>query len=242
LRRRDRYVVDLNELQEQTRKEYDLIVLVNPNNPTGQHIPRAALAKVLRDVPAHTRVWVDEAYIDYVGPGESLEAFASRSENVIVCKSMSKVYALSGMRVAYLCAAMHQLSDLVAITPPWAVGLPAQVAAVRALQDEFYYRDRYQRTHSLRVELIEGLQRIGIREIVPGAANFVMFHLDPEHPTAAAVVSESKKRGVFFRDVSSMGSALGPRALRIAVKNKETNTLIVETLEKVLSRSWEQTL
>jgi histidinol-phosphate/aromatic aminotransferase/cobyric acid decarboxylase-like protein len=92
------------------------------------------------------------------------------------------------------------------------------------------------------VELIEGLQRIGIREIVPGAANFVMFHLDPEHPTAAAVVSESKKRGVFFRDVSSMGSALGPRALRIAVKNKETNTLIVETLEKVLSRSWEQTL
>jgi histidinol-phosphate/aromatic aminotransferase/cobyric acid decarboxylase-like protein len=242
LRRRDRYVVDLNELQEQTRKEYDLIVLVNPNNPTGQHIPRAALAKVLRDVPAHTRVWVDEAYIDYVGPGESLEAFASRSENVIVCKSMSKVYALSGMRVAYLCAAMHQLSDLVAITPPWAVGLPAQVAAVRALQDESYYRDRYQRTHSLRVELIEGLQRIGIREIVPGAANFVMFHLDPEHPTAAAVVSESKKRGVFFRDVSSMGSALGPRALRIAVKNKETNTLIVETLEKVLSRSWEQTL
>jgi histidinol-phosphate/aromatic aminotransferase/cobyric acid decarboxylase-like protein len=240
LRRRDRYVVDLDELQEQMRMEYDLIVLVNPNNPTGQHIPRAALAKALTGVPARTRVWVDEAYIDYVGPGESLEGFASRSENVIVCKSMSKVYALSGMRVAYLCAAMHQLSDLVAITPPWAVSLPAQVAAVRALQDEPYYRDRYQKTHGLRAELIEGLQRIGIGEIVPGAANFVMFHLDPEHPTAAAVVSESRKYGVFLRDVSSMGSALGSRGLRIAVKNKDANTLIVEALDKVLSRNREK--
>jgi histidinol-phosphate/aromatic aminotransferase/cobyric acid decarboxylase-like protein len=239
LRRRDRYVVDLDELREQIRMEYDLVVLVNPNNPTGQHIPRAALTEVLTGVSARTRVWVDEAYVDYVGPGESLEGFASRSENVIVCKSMSKVYALSGMRAAYLCAAMHQLADLAAITPPWAVSLPAQVAAVRALQDESYYRDRYQRTHGLRAELIEGLRRIGIREIVPGAANFVMFHLDLEHPTAAAVVSECKKRGVFFRDLSSLGSALGSRALRVAVKNKETNTLIVEALDKVLSRSWE---
>ena len=240
LRRRDRYVVDLDELREHIRMEYDLIVLVNPNNPTGQHIPRAALAEVLTSVPARTRVWVDEAYVDYVGPDESLEAFASRSENVIVCKSMSKVYALSGMRAAYLCAAMHQLSDLAAITPPWAVGLPAQVAAVRALRDESYYRDRYLRTHGLREELMEGLRRIGIREIVPGAANFVMFHLDPGHPTAAAVVSDCKKRGVFVRDLSSMGSTLGSRALRIAVKNRETNTLIVEALEKALSRSWEK--
>jgi histidinol-phosphate/aromatic aminotransferase/cobyric acid decarboxylase-like protein len=234
LRRRDKYAVDLEELQAQMRLEYDLIVLVNPNNPTGRHIPRNLLAKALTGVPSNTRVWVDEAYIDYVGRGESLEAFAARTENVIVCKSMSKVYALSGMRAAYLCAALHQLSDLIAITPPWAVSLPGQVAAVRALQDEFYYQDRYQKTHVLRAGLIEGLRRIGVREIVPGDANFVMFHLEPEHPTAAAVVSQCKRRGVFLRDVSSMGSAVGERALRIAVKNRETNAAIIDALEKVL--------
>jgi histidinol-phosphate/aromatic aminotransferase/cobyric acid decarboxylase-like protein len=234
LRRRDKYAVDLEELQAQMQLRYDLIVLVNPNNPTGRHLPRNLLAKALTRVPANTRVWVDEAYIDYAGPGESLETFATRTENVIVCKSMSKVYALSGMRAAYLCAAMHQLSDLIAISPPWAVSLPAQVAAVRALQDESYYRDRYQKTHVLRAGLIDGLRRIGIREIVPGDANFVMFHLEPEHPTAAAVVGQSKKRGVFLRDVSSMGSAVGERALRIAVKNRETNTLIIDALETVL--------
>jgi histidinol-phosphate/aromatic aminotransferase/cobyric acid decarboxylase-like protein len=234
LRRRDNYVVDLEELQAQMQLGYDLIVLVNPNNPTGRHIPRNLLAKALTGVPAKTRVWVDEAYVDYVGPGESLEAFAARTGNVIVCKSMSKVYALSGMRAAYLCAAMHQLSDLIAISPPWAVGLPAQVAAVRALQDESYYRDRYQKTHVLRAGLFEGLRRIGIRDIVPGDANFLMLHLEPEHPTAAAVVSRSKKHGVFLRDISSMGSTLGERALRIAVKNQETNSRVIDALETVL--------
>ena len=50
------------------------------------------------------------------------------SEKVIVCKSLSKVYALSGLRAAYLCAPPHQLEELRALTPPWSVSLPAQIA------------------------------------------------------------------------------------------------------------------
>jgi histidinol-phosphate/aromatic aminotransferase/cobyric acid decarboxylase-like protein len=234
LSRQHQYAVNLDRLQAEIRLGYDLIVIVNPNNPTGQHIPRADLEAVLRGVPAKTRVWIDEAYLEYVGSGESMEYFASRSENAVVCKSMSKVYALSGMRAAYLCAPMHLLSELVSITPPWAVSLPAQLAAVRALQDESYYRERYRETHALRAELVDGLQQIGIREIVPGKANFVMFHLETEHPTAAAVVSELRKDEVFVRVVLLMGSEVGPRALRIAVKDRETNGRVLEALGRVL--------
>ena len=190
--------------------------------------------QVLTGVPSSTRVWVDEAYLDYVGAGESLEQFAAKSENIIVCKSMSKVYALSGMRVAYLCAATHQLSDLIPITPPWAVGLPAQVAAVRALEDAAYYTARYQETHGLRAQLIEGLRGMGIREIVPSMTNFVMFHLDEQHPSAAAVIESARKSGVFLRDVSSM-SERRPRALRVAVKDQDTNAALLGVLEKVLA-------
>jgi histidinol-phosphate/aromatic aminotransferase/cobyric acid decarboxylase-like protein len=233
LERRDNYVVDLKQLQAQALVDYDLIVLINPNNPTGQHIPREQLTKVLADVPSSTRVWVDEAYLDYVGAAESLEQFASTSENVIVCKSMSKVYALSGMRVAYLCAGMHQLADLIPITPPWAVSLPAQVAAVRALEDEAYYKNCYQETPGLRAQLIEGLQGMGIREIVPSMTNFVMFHLEKQHPSADAVLEGARKSGVFLRDVSSM-SERRPRALRIAVKDKDTNATMLGVLERVL--------
>src|SRR5207253_3508256 len=119
------------------------------------------LAGILRRAPARTRVWVDETYVEYAdrdpssrgqrrpGEGESLEAFAAVSENVIVCKSMSKVYALSGARAAYLCAGAHQLEELRAITPPWVVSLPAQVAAVKALEDPQYYDAQYSETRAL---------------------------------------------------------------------------------------------
>jgi histidinol-phosphate/aromatic aminotransferase/cobyric acid decarboxylase-like protein len=135
LSRRNQYAVDLDEIRSHLQRGYDLIVLVNPNNPTGRHIPRVDLERILQDLPWKTRVWIDEAYVEYVGPDESMERFAAKSESVLVCKSMSKVYALSGMRAAYLCGPMDQLAELIPLTPPWAVSLVAQVAAVRALED-----------------------------------------------------------------------------------------------------------
>src|SRR5262249_19608250 len=66
LAREDNYAVDLKFLQAALEDEYDLVILVNPNSPTGQHIPRADLESVLAKVPLPTRIWIDETYIDYV--------------------------------------------------------------------------------------------------------------------------------------------------------------------------------
>lgn len=234
LSRDDGYKVNLDELVRRAKENYELIVLVNPNNPTGRHVRRAELENVLREMPRETRVWVDEAYIDYVGPAESLEHFAASNENIVVCKSMSKVYALSGMRVAYLCASPRQLSDLELLTPPWVVGLPAQVAAVRALQDAAHYEEQYKRTHLLRAEVHEMLRSIGIREIVPGETNFLMFHLANSQPTAAQISDVARREGVFVRDIAGMGSQLGSRAVRVAIKDPAGNVRVCEALQRAL--------
>src|SRR6266850_1229630 len=176
LSHRDLYQLDLDRLVAALSDGYDLVVLVNPNSPTGRHVPRERLEAVLRRAPAATRVWIDETYVEYAGVGQSLERFAAHSENLIVCKSMSKVYALSGARAAYLCAGPHQLEELRAITPPWVVSLPAQVAAVRALQDPEYYAARYRETGALREELADQLRSLSW-EVVPGIANFLLCHL-----------------------------------------------------------------
>lgn len=136
------YAVDLQELRCRTQEGYDLVVLVNPNSPTGRHVPKHALCEILDAVPPATRMWIDETYIEYVGPENSLEEYAARSRNTVVCKSMSKVYALSGARVAYLCGPPMIAHELRMITPPWAVSLPAQLAATRALAAPEYYRLR----------------------------------------------------------------------------------------------------
>lgn len=225
------YDVDLDRLAAAVRDNYDLVVLVNPNSPTGRFIPRGKMESLLRAVPDRTRVWIDETYIDYAGTGQTLEGFAAGSENVVVCKSMSKVYALSGARVAYLCAGAHQLERLRAITPPWVVSLPAQVAAVAALQDEKYYQARWQETHALRGVLQRQLDLLGW-QIVPGIANFLLTHVPDGISTARDLVTECRSQGLFIRDASTMGD-LGERAVRIAVKDEQTNRRMVEILARM---------
>jgi histidinol-phosphate/aromatic aminotransferase/cobyric acid decarboxylase-like protein/GNAT superfamily N-acetyltransferase len=235
LHRENNYRVDLTQLAAALRREYDLVALVNPNSPTGRHIPRDKLEPILHDAPERTRIWVDETYLEYAGGvPQSLERAASGSDNLIVCKSMSKVYALSGTRVAYLCAGPRQLEELRAITPPWVVGLPSQVAAVHALQDADYYAARYGETAALRDALAEQLRSLGW-EIIPGVANFLLCHLPPHGPTAAALVQECRTHGLFLRDAAALGVGLGSRAVRIAVKDSRTNARMVAVLKQVVA-------
>ncbi len=228
------YAVDLACLEEALADDYDLVVLVNPNSPTGRHIPRVALESILRRAPQRTRIWIDETYIDYAGAEQSLEPFAAASENVIVCKSMSKVYALSGARAAYLCAGPHQLEALRAITPPWVVSLPAQVAAVRALEDPAYYFSRYAETHAARDQLATDLRALGW-DVLPGIANFLLCHLPPHGPDAETIVQRCRAHGLFLRNARAMSQHLGDRTVRIAVKDAATNQRMLAILRGVLN-------
>ena len=236
LHREDGYRLDPIRLAMRLAEGFDLVVLVNPNSPTGHHVRRDALIAVLAHAPPATRIWLDETYVEYSGPTQSLETFAAESENVIVCKSMSKVYGLSGARVAYLCAGPHQLELLRPITPPWAVSLPAQVAAVRALQDPGYYASCYKETHRLRQQLADLLHPLGV-EIIPSVANFLLCHLPVNGPDAATVVARCRLEGVFLRDATVMGSHLGNHAVRIAVKDAAANQRVAEALKAALSAS-----
>jgi histidinol-phosphate/aromatic aminotransferase/cobyric acid decarboxylase-like protein len=233
LDRRADYRVDLDKLRERCCEGYDLVVLVNPNNPTGQHIRRGDLEAILGDAPPTTRFWIDEAYIDYIDPEESLERFAAASENVVVCKSLSKVYALSGMRAAYLCAPEPIAKALRALTPPWPIGLPSQIAAVRALQNPAYYRQRFQETAILRAELATTLRELGL-DVLPGAANSLLCHIPPDGPDIGTLLGRCQSDGLFLRDVRSMGTKLGDHVFRIAVKDAATNARAVVILNRHL--------
>ena len=176
---------------------------------------------------------MDETYVDFVDSTQSFERIAAQSRSIIVCKSMSKAYALSGARVAYLCASPHQLEELHAFTPPWAVSLLGQLAAVRALESPDYYTARWRETASLLLQLADGLASLGWH-VVPGAANFLLCHLPESGPTASDVVAKCRAHGLFLRDAARMGANLGSHAIRVAVKDAETNRRMLEILNAVL--------
>lgn len=236
LHRADEYTVKPDDLAARLRGNYDLVVLVNPNSPTGKHIRRDVLERLIAEAPNQTRFWIDETYLEYVGTDQSLERFAAASSNTIVCKSMSKVYALSGVRAAYLCGPDQLIDELRPLAPPWAVSLPGQVAAVEAFRDAPYYADRYEQTHRLRAELGRALTVECDLGVVDGVANFLLCHLCEDGPTAAQVCAACRERELFIRDAGNLGQCLGAYVIRIAVKDSPTNQRIVSILSDVLRK------
>ncbi|MBN1655773.1 MAG: histidinol-phosphate aminotransferase family protein [Deltaproteobacteria bacterium] len=234
LRREAKYALDIALLSACLKNGYDLVVLVNPNSPTGHYVPRAELEEVLLRLPPRTRVWIDESYVEFVGPDASLERFAATHANVIVGKSMSKVYALSGVRAAYLCAVRPVIEELKAMVPPWSISLPAQLAAVTALDCFDYYTQRYRQTRDLRGALTARLEGRTDMQIIPGTANFLLAHLSERGPDAATLVENCRGRGLLVRDASNMGCEIGSRAIRITIQDAETNQAIAKILTEAL--------
>jgi histidinol-phosphate/aromatic aminotransferase/cobyric acid decarboxylase-like protein len=227
--------VDLREVEERLNEGFDAVVLVNPNSPTGTMQPPGSLTKLIARFPS-TRFWIDETYIEFRGSEHSLEQFASESSNTFVCKSMSKVYALSGLRVAYLVGPSAAMASLSRLVPPWAVSLPAQLAAITALNEREYYATQYRATAELRDQLASDLQiRCGITAF-PSVINCLLCKLPRTAPVADHLVERAREHNLFIRSGAGIHPSLGPHTIRIAVKSKSMNERTVSVLQQVLSR------
>lgn len=234
LKKEDNYLPDVNKLLEKLKSEnYDLLLLVNPNSPTGQALKKEEMLTVINSTPKSTLIWIDETYIEYTGENNSLEQESTKYHNVIVCKSMSKVYALSGARCAYLVLGEKLCQKLKPFSPPWAVSLPAQIAGVAALNDPDYYTNCYNQTHSNKGLLINTLKLNKEIHILKGVTNSILMEL-PKSADINIVLKECQSRNLFIRNVENMGENWGTNLLRIAVKDKETNLKIADILNHVL--------
>lgn len=202
--------------------EFDLVVLCNPNSPTGVW---SDLGPVLDKFATRTRVWVDETYLEYSGK-ESLEALVETRPNLVICKSMSAAYALSGLRVGYVYAHPVLLDAVRARSPPWPVSRVAQRAAIAALRSPEYYADHYGETHVLRGKLEDFLRKLEWT-VVPGAcANFVMAR-PPSYVAARDIVESCAKSAVYLRLVDD-------HTVRIAVKGHSTQKKLMAAIEEAV--------
>lgn len=205
-----------------------LLVMVNPNSPTGVVLGADGLRRLLTLLPAEVRVWIDETYIDFVPEVPTAEALVGADRRLVVAKSMSKFFALSGLRVGYLCADPGLLADLETFNPPWSAGLLAQCAAVLALREYPWYRERAAETHRLRDHLAAAIDTIPGLRTFPSTTNFLLFTTD--HLPAADLVARCRTHGVYLRDCASLSPRFGTRFLRTAVKDPASNARILTAL------------
>ena len=194
---------------------------MNPNNPTGRLWPREKLIQFLDQLPADVLTIVDEAYLDYAGAVESLESEAALRPNLVVIKSMSKVYALSGARVGYLVTEARRTAQLSPWLPPWPVGLLAQAAAIEALRDPSWYLSNYAETHILREQL-----RTRLAPLRPVESEVNFFLIQPRNPTALA--DSLRQRQIFVREFPD--GPLAGRYLRVTVKDAAQNERLASAI------------
>jgi len=212
-----------------------MAILVNPNSPTGRAATREELQAVIQNNPS-TLFWVDETYIDFysnaIGESQSLESRVSELPNLIVSKSMSKYYALSGLRLGYLIAPAGHVSEWELFSPPWAVGMMAQIAGIEALSDFQYYWERSRETAGLRNRMARQLEELGF-EVFPSVANFLLCRLP--NGRVQELCDFAAKKNIYLRNCDSMSQRFESNTVRIAVKSADANRLIVSAIAEFLA-------
>ena len=231
----DDFQIDVDRIAESARSGVDLVVIVNPNNPTGQALTADQVALLANELPATTRLWIDETYADYAGEGHTVERVLEGAPNVVIAKSMSKAYALSGLRIAYLVLDPAAADDLRRFGPPWAIGMPAQLGAIAALAEPDYYRERFRQTAALRERLRDRLEAIGDTSVVPSQTNFLLVRLPADAPDADDVVRQCAQEGLHLRGFPEHRRM--SRLVRITVRSEAENDRLVEAYARATTPS-----
>lgn len=224
-------VLDLpNLLDTIGREEPRVVWLCNPNNPTGDYLYRATVERLLEAVDSvNGLLVVDEAYKDLMlaGEPEDLTDLISGG-NLVLLRSMTKSYALAGLRLGYVLAGPDTIRLLSVVRPPWNVGAPAQAAGIAALSTPAMEHLENNRRSMVRTAtwLRRELQELGL-EVPLGQANYLLVKVGD----AAWLRQELLVRGIQVRDCTSFGL---PEYIRVAVRLPEECRRLVSEVGALL--------
>jgi histidinol-phosphate/aromatic aminotransferase/cobyric acid decarboxylase-like protein len=197
-----------------------LLFLCNPNNPTGRVLDAADTSAIVDACGQDTLPVVDEAYRAFVGGVH----FAPPPEGqCLVLRSMTKDFALAGLRLGYALGEPDVLHRLAGFQPAWSVNAVAQAAGTAALNDLTYYRKTLAHLRTLSSSFFGRLRHAGM-PLVHSDTHFTLVHLDEP---ARLIRQRLLGRGIQVRDCASFGL---PFHIRVATRLEEQNQRLIEAL------------
>ncbi|MBF0551967.1 MAG: cobyric acid synthase, partial [Deltaproteobacteria bacterium] len=208
----------------------DLVFICRPNNPTGL-ICSAQDVRYLAARHPDSLFVVDEAFGDFVPGFESLTLH--RPPNVLVLLSLTKIFAIPGLRLGVAVADPDLAAAVKSLAPTWSVNVIAQAVGEAALQDGEYVAHSRELVQTQRAALQAELATIPGLKVYPGTANFLLLRLDHPDLTAAKLAARMLHRGVAIR-VCDNFMGLDERYFRVAVRTAEDNLRLVAALEQSL--------
>ncbi|MEN3280853.1 MAG: histidinol-phosphate aminotransferase [Solirubrobacteraceae bacterium] len=210
---------------EQVPARAEVVVLGNPNNPTGGLDRTEAVLALLR--PGRVVV-VDESFMDFVAEPAPTLAGQPR-EGLVVVRSLTKLWTLAGVRAGYLLARPELVAALAYQRQPWSVNAPALAALEACAGDRATPRRIVAEVAAARSDLVAKLAALPGVRTWPGAANFLLL----EVPDGEAAIGAFRAAGIAVRSAASF-PGLSHDHIRVAVRRPDENRLLVEALAQAL--------
>ena len=223
------FQVDIAELGKALAEEQPKIFfLCNPNNPTGVLIPADDLTDLVKAFP-QTLFAIDEAYMAFAEQDESMISY--RAENQLLLRSVTKDYALAGLRLGYVVGSTQVIEAVQRVRPAWNVNAMAQAAGLAAIGDEAYLLQTLKKLRTANLDFRRQLEEIGA-EVVPSSVHYFLMKVG----NAAACRSDLLKERIQVRDCFSFDL---PAYVRIATKRPEENERLIAVLNEIRERRGE---
>jgi len=211
-------------------RQFDLMILNSPHNPTGALYPRDALLSLVDAAEEHnTAVLLDEAFIDYASQ-ESLVSLATTKSHLIVLRSLTKFYATPGIRTGYTVSNAKLAAKIKGQIDPWPVSTVALVAGCAALAEDEFGTESCRVNTIAREEFASALRGIGLK-VLPSAANFLLAKLP--HGSGGGLQSWLESEWILIRRCDSF-HGLSDEFIRVAVRSSSDNQRLVSLIEKWL--------
>lgn len=221
--RDEEYRVDVKAVKKAITKKTKMILLANPNNPTGTPTPQE---DILELVETGVPVLADEAYVEF--SGETVTPLVPKYENLLVLRTFSKWAGLAGLRVGYGIMHPKVANYLQSIKMPYNVNIAARVAVRESLKDIDYLMEKVKAIVAERERLFEELTKLDWVKPFPSKANFVFCHV--LNGKAAQIQQALEKRGILIR---YFDLPLLQNSLRISVGRPDHTDALLKALKEV---------
>jgi histidinol-phosphate aminotransferase len=225
---------DLDAILAAIDDDTRVILIANPNNPTGSSLDVDAVTRFLDRVPSHVLVVLDEAYADFA---ESFAAqrnepyshsfdYVREGRNVVVLRTFSKVHGLAGLRMAYGVADPELIQYFARVKVVFSISSVGEAAALAAIQDEAHIEKTLRNNLQGAAYLTENLTALGLR-VLPTAANFVYVDVGED---SVAIARRLQGEGVIVRPLAGWGAK---NAIRVSIGTPEENEIFIAAMKRL---------
>ena len=221
---------DLDAMLKAITPKTKLVIVANPNNPTGTMVDQVAVDRFVERLPAGVVAVFDEAYMELLDPAiqvDTVKHAKAGKKPVITLRTFSKAYGLAGLRVGYAMAQPDAIDLLNKVRQPFNVTAMAQAAALAALEDEDYLIRSRQMLKDGRAQMMTGMRKLGL-DPVESVTNFILFPFEKAGELTAALT----KRKVIVRPMAGFGL---PNHIRVSVGTAKENDQFLRALKDALA-------